>query len=93
MDRITLLKNGQVFMTDYAAPSVLTGRFVASIIDSSRDEIESAFADPSDIMVHNMEGLYADETYTGYRGIHEIRENGDRFVVILDKGEGNDGET
>ena len=86
MDRITLIDKEQEFMTRFAAPSVLTGYFVAAVVDSDRQTIEAAFTNPGRILVHNMENLYDDAVYEGYTEINEIRESPDEITVILDKG-------
>ena len=57
----------------------------------AREEIEEAFTEPGPILVHNMEDLYADKVYEGYRRINEIRENGENFVIILDREAPDDG--
>lgn len=87
MDRITLTEKKQEFMCRFAAPSVLTGYFVAAVRNSDRATIEEAFTEPGPILVHNMEELYADKTYKGYRRINEIREAENEITVILDKEE------
>ena len=87
MDKITLIDKNAEFMMRFAAPSVLTGRFVAAVVDSDKETITEAFTDPGKIMVHNMEDLYADKTYEGYTHISEIRDGGDEITVILDRGE------
>ena len=87
MDRITLTEKEQEFMCRFAAPSVLTGYFVAAVRNSDRATIEEAFTEPGPILVHNMEELYADKTYKGYRRINEIRESENEITVILDKEE------
>lgn len=87
MDRITLTEKKQEFMCRFAAPSVLTGYFVAAVRNSDRATIEEAFTEPGPILVHNMEELYADKTYEGYRRINEIREAENEITVILDKEE------
>ena len=87
MDRITLTEKKQEFMCRFAAPSVLTGYFVAAVRNSDRATIEEAFTEPGPILVHNMEELYADKTYKGYRRINEIRESENEITVILDKEE------
>ena len=87
MDRITLTEKEQEFMCRFAAPSILTGYFVAAVIRSDRETIEEAFTEPGPILVHNMEDLYADKTYEGYRRINEIREAENEITVILDKEE------
>ena len=86
MDRITLIDKEQEFMTRFAAPSVLTGYFVAAVVDSDRQTIEAAFTNPGRILVHNMENLYDDAVYEDYTGINEIRESPNEITVILDKG-------
>lgn len=85
MDRITLEDKKEEFMSRYAAPSVSTGRFVASIINSDVNTIREAFTDPGPILVHNMQGLFADQVYEEYTSINEIREETDQIIVILDK--------
>lgn len=86
MDRITLIDKDVSFAAKYAAPSILTERFVANIIDSERSEIESAFQNPGRILVHNMDELWEDKIYEGYASIHEITEQEDGIIVIVDKG-------
>lgn len=90
MDRITLTEKKQEFMCRYAAPSVLTGYFVAAVTDSDRETIVEAFTEPGPILVHNTDDLYADKTYEGYRRINEIREAESEITVILDKEEPTD---
>ena len=87
MDRITLTEKKQEFMCRFAAPSILTGYFVAAVVGSDRETIEKAFTEPGPILVHNVEELYADKTYEGYRRINEIREAENGITVILDKEE------
>ena len=87
MDKLTLEKSGAVFMSRFAAPSVSTGRFVASIVDSDIETVRAAFTDPGPILVQNVEGLYADEVYTGYSGIKDITKTGGEITVIINKGE------
>ena len=87
MDRITLIDKDVEFTTRFAAPSVLTGRFVAAVVDSDKETITEAFTDPGRILVHNMEDLYADKIYEEYTHINEIRNGGDEITVILDRGE------
>ena len=91
MNRITLTEKGKEFLSGFAAPSVLTGFFCAEILGAAREEIEEAFTEPGPILVHNLEDLYADKVYEGYRRINEIRENGENFVIILDREAPDDG--
>lgn len=85
MDRVTLIDKGIVFNTRFAAPSILTGYFVASVIGATREQIEAAFTEPGDILVENAQALYETRTYTGYHYINEIREGQGEITVILTK--------
>ena len=85
MDRVTLIDKHLVFRTKFAAPSVLTGYFVAAVVDEDRETVESAFTNPGDILVENEDDLYAPQVYTGYKTINEIRESDDFITVILEK--------
>lgn len=87
MDRLTLVEKEMEFMTRFAAPSVLTGYFVAAIPNANREKIEAAFTSPGPILVHNMEELFADKVYEGYTRMRQIREQENEIVVILDKEE------
>ena len=91
MNRITLTEKEKEFLSSFAAPSVLTGYFCAEILNAEREELEEAFTEPGPILVHNLEDLYADKVYEGYRRISEIRENGENFVIILDREAPDDG--
>lgn len=90
MDRLKLVEKGMEFMTRFASPSVLTGRFVTAMPSKYRDEIDNAFTDPGTILVHSMEELYADKEYSGYKRVREIRESDDEIIVILDKEEAHE---
>lgn len=85
MDMLTLLKNDKKYLCKYAAPSILTGRFVACVVDSTEESIREDFENPGDIFVHNVENLYADKTYSGYTAIDEIRMTGNDITVLLRK--------
>ena len=91
MNRITLTEKDKEFYSSFSAPSVLTGYFCTEILNAEREELEEAFTEPGPILVHNMEDLYADKVYEGYRRINEIRENGENLVIILDKEAPEDG--
>lgn len=86
MDKVTLIDKGIDFTARFAAPSILTGYFVAAIVDSNVEDVSSAFANPGRILVHNMEDHYSDVTYTGYTRINEMRTGANEITVILDKG-------
>ena len=86
MDRITFLeKDNTELLTRFAAPSVLTGYFVAAVPNATVGEMEELFSDPGPMLVHNMEDLYDDKVYTGFNHINEIREGLGEITVILDK--------
>ena len=87
MDRLTLVDKDLSFVTRYAAPSVLTGRFVACVVNSDRETLTEAFTDAGEIQVHNMDNLYADKSYIGFNYLAEIREDGDDLIIILSKEE------
>lgn len=89
MDKITLIDKEKEFMSRFAAPSVLTGYFVAAIVDSTADEIRDAFTLPGPILVHNMDDLFEDKTYSNYTNIREIKETEEEITVILDGGDPN----
>ena len=92
MDRITLPEKGLQFLADFAAPSVLTGRFVAAVVRADADAVRAAFTAPGDMLVENVEGLYAPKVYTGY-SLDELQERDDRVMVKLSKGERANGQT
>ena len=85
MDRVTLTEKDITFITKFAAASILTGYFVANVLNATREEIEEAFTEPGDILVENMQNLYEQKTYSGYHFINEIREGQDSITVILSK--------
>lgn len=87
MDRVTLVEKEISFNTRFAAPSILTGYFVAAVVGASEGKIRKAFTDPGDILVEDMNGLVAPVTYTGYKTIVEIREGANDITVILSKEE------
>lgn len=85
MDMVTLIDKDKKYLCRYAAPSILTGRFVACVIGSTEESIREDFTNPGDIFVHNVENLYADKTYTGYTELDELRISDDDIKVILSK--------
>ena len=86
MDKITFLKTGAELMATFAAPSVLTGYFVASVPDATVEQMRDLFTDPGPMRVHNMQNLYEDKIYTEYDQINEIRAGNDEIIIILQKG-------
>ena len=84
-------EKGLQFLADFAAPSVLTGRFVAAVIRADADAVRAAFTAPGDMLVESVEGLYAPKVYTGY-DLDEMQTREDRIIVKLSK-EAQDGQT
>lgn len=87
MDRVTLVEKGMSFETRFAAPSVLTGYFVAAVLDSDRETIEEAFTNPGNILVEDSNDLVPPKVYEDYKTIVEIREQEDEIIVIVGKEE------
>jgi hypothetical protein len=83
MDKIILPDKGVELETRFAAPSVLTGRFVCAVVDSDADEVREAFTDHGPILVQNTDGLYEDKLYTDFGGIHDLREEQGQITVVL----------
>lgn len=86
MDKIIIKRTGEEFITQFAAPSILTGRFVALVVGSNVGTVERVFSDPGEMTVHNLDDQYADKTYTGYKGIHSMEERSDGILIKLNKG-------
>lgn len=86
MDIVTLTEKGVRFNAEYAAPSVLSGRFVACVADVAVEELRSAFTEPGPILVQSAEGLYADRVYTGYHRLYAIEESERGHIVKVQKG-------
>lgn len=78
-------------MSRYAAPSLSTGNFVACVVGSDLEAVQSAFENPGAMRVHNVDGLYPDQIYSGFSGIRSIRVTGDGITVTIYK-EGNHAE-
>lgn len=85
MDKIIFLEKNAELLTRFAAPSVLTGYFVAAVPGATVDQMTELFTNAGEMLVHNMDDLYADKVYTGYNHINEIREGSNEITVILDK--------
>lgn len=86
MDKIVFLEKNTEILTRFAAPSVLTGYFVAAVPGATVEQMTELFTDPGAMLVHNMDELYEDKVYTGYNHINELRESPEEITVILDKG-------
>lgn len=89
MDRVTIGRTGKQVDCRYAAPSVLTGRFVACVGHDqgySAEQLRTMFTNPGDLTVQSLEQMYADKTYSGYTTADEIREGAEEDVIVLGKG-------
>ena len=78
-----MIEKGVEFSSHFAAPSISTGNFVASIIDSDFDTIRSAFDDPGKMLVHNTDNLYPDVLYEHYSGIKSIKKIDEGIIVLI----------
>ena len=85
MDILTLVDKGKTYETEYSSISVTTGRFVTCIPDVAMNIIEEDFENPGTMLVHNPDGLYSDQTYTGFAGIHRITQTDNKVVVVISK--------
>ena len=85
MDKIILPEKGMELETRFAAPSVLTGRFVCAVVNSDIDTVRNALDHPGRIIVHNTNELYDDKIYEGYGAIHSTEESGDEIIAKIDR--------
>lgn len=85
MDKIILPDKGVELETRFAAPSVLTGRFVCAVVNSDIGTVRDALDHPGRIIVHNTDELYADKIYAGYGAIHSIEESGGEIIAKIDR--------
>ena len=85
MDVMMLPAKQKMFNCEYAAPSVLTKKFVAHVLDATEQEIRETLTDPGDIVVYNKDA--GSHTYRGYTTVEEIREQPIGHIAILTHGE------
>ena len=86
MDMIILLDKGKQFESLYAAPSLLTGRFGACIVNSDMQTVIDAFSNPGRMLVHNIDDLYPDQEYDQYKSIYMLEDTERGIKIILTKG-------
>ena len=82
MDLLSIPKKKKEFNCKFAAPSILTGRFVAHILSEDENEIREALTDPGTLIVYNEN--VGTKTYEGYTKIDSMdhqREGG--YIVKL----------
>lgn len=87
MDIVNLIDKGKRFESLYAAPSILTGRFVACITNSTISEVKDAFTNPGRILVQNAEGLVVDKEYDDYSGFYSVDDTDKGIIVKLSREE------
>ena len=85
MDRITFERNDAVLDANFAAESILTGNFVASVVNADEETVRAAFTEPGVIYVRSMDTTIPDSEYPGYRSVQSIEEQPDGLTVIVTK--------
>ena len=83
MDLLKIPKKQKQFDCKFAAPSILTGRFVAYVYCTDEHEITNALDDPGLLIVEN-EHVGVKE-YAGYTALDSIDEQPDGFIVKMSK--------
>ena len=83
MDLLTIPKKQKEFNCKFAAPSILTGRFVAYIYCTDAEEIRTALNDPGLLIVSN-EHVGVKE-YAGYTALDSLDEQPDGYIVRMSK--------
>ena len=89
MDHLMIPDKQKSFDCKFAAPSVLTGRFVAYIYCMDADEIRDALTNPGILIVENEH--VGTREYPGYTTLDSMEEQPDGYIVKLSKeGAGNE---
>ena len=82
MDLLSIPKKKKEFNCKFAAPSILTGRFVAYILSEDEEEIRETLTDPGTLIVYNEHVITKEyEGYTKIDSLEPQREGG--FIVKL----------
>ena len=89
MDLLSIPKKEKEYRCKFAAPSILTGRFVAHILDAEEEDIRETLTDPGTLIVYN-EHVITKE-YEGYKKIDSMEEQRDGGYIV--KLSGNTEET
>lgn len=85
MDRITFERNGAVLDANFAAESILTGNFVASVVNADEETVRAAFTEPGVIYVRSLDTTIPESAYRGYRSVQSIDEQPDGLVTVVTK--------
>ena len=93
MDLLSIPKKKKEFNCKFAAPSILTGRFVAYILSEDEEEIREALTDPGTLIVYNAHVITKE--YDGYRRIDSLepQRDGGYMVKLSGDTEGTGSET
>lgn len=90
MDHLMIPDKQKSFICKFAAPSVLTGRFVAYIYCMDADEIRDALTNPGTLVVEN-EHVGVRE-YPGYTTVYSMDKQPDGYIVKLSKDGSDNGQ-
>ena len=93
MDLLSIPKKKKEFNCKFAAPSILTGRFVAYILSEDEEEIRETLTDPGTLIVYNAHVITKE--YDGYRRIDSLepQRDGGYMVKLSGDTEGTGSET
>jgi hypothetical protein len=83
MDQLKIPEKNKEYTCRFAAPSILTGRFVAHILCKDGQELREVLTEPGKLYVYNVH--VGTKEYVGYRFIHSMEEQTDGFIVKLTK--------
>ena len=82
MDLLSIPKKKKEYNCKFAAPSILTGRFVAYILDAEEEDIRETLTDPGTLIVYNEHVITKEyEGYTKIDSLDPQREGG--YIVKL----------
>lgn len=88
MDLLSIPKKKKEFNCKFAAPSILTGRFVAYILSEDEEEIRGTLTDPGTLIVYN-EHVVTKE-YDGYKRIDSLEAQRDGGYMVKLSGDTED---
>jgi len=80
MDLLSIPKKKKEYNCKFAAPSILTGRFVAYILSEDEEEIRETLTDPGTLIVYN-EHVVTKE-YKGYKRIDSLEAQRDGGYIV-----------
>ena len=85
MDLLSIPKKKKEFSCKFAAPSILTGRFVAHILEAEEKDIRETLTDPGTLIVYNAHVIT--KTYEGYTKIDSLDEQREGGYIVKLSGE------